>query len=202
MTNKTKLLIALSVFAVLNGVTMPPRDAHADKWVIDGQDEFNALLDSPDWTSSSTDDRTNLYLKDSASGNTIIFKGIKSELSLLGGHITTADNNNNTIVLIDCEVDTTDIPAGGADHVIGGFTGNEYNANNNKVIIKDSRISAHIFGGDSHLGDACNNLIVIDNSEIGHNGKNYSIYGGYAYVHERVCKAGNGCVRILRRPDY
>ena len=48
--------------------------------------------------------------------------------------------------------------------------------------MKDSKISAHIFGGDSHLGDACNNLVVIDNTEIGHNGETYSIYGGYAYV--------------------
>lgn len=124
----------------------------------------------------------NVYLKDSASGNTIIYKGIKSNLSLLGGHITNEDNNNNTLVLIDCNVDTTNLPSGGADHVIGGFTGNDYNANNNTVILKDSKISAHIFGGDSHLGDACNNLVVIDNTEIGHNGETYSIYGGYAYV--------------------
>lgn len=48
--------------------------------------------------------------------------------------------------------------------------------------MKDSKISAHIFGGDSHLGDACNNLVVIDNTKIDHNGETYSIYGGYAYV--------------------
>lgn len=70
----------------------------------------------------------------------------------------------------------------GADHIIGGFTGNEYNdynANNNKVIIVDSKIKAHIFGGDSHYGSAVGNTVVVDNSEID---SGYIIYGGYAYV--------------------
>lgn len=44
MTKKTKLLIALSVFAVLNGATMPPRDAHAADVVIDTQEKFDAII--------------------------------------------------------------------------------------------------------------------------------------------------------------
>ena len=196
MTKKTKLLIALSVFAVLNGMTMSSLDVHAADVVIDTQKEFDELQNNPDWTSSTsstTGNKTNIYLKDSASGNTIVYKDITSKVSLLGGHITTEDNNNNTIVLINCDVDTSGVEGAGsgADHVIGGFTGNDYNANNNKVILKDSKISAHVFGGDSHDGDACGNLVVIDNTEIGHNGKMYSIYGGYAYVPEEKADDDN-----------
>ena len=122
----------------------------------------------------------------SLSGNTIIFKNITSSKSLIAGFGSNGEGetNNNTIVVINSTVDTSELPGAGSggDHIIGGFTGHNYNANNNTVILKDSKISAHIFGGDSHLGDACNNLVVIDNTEIGHNGETYSIYGGYAYV--------------------
>ncbi len=148
------------------------------------------MTTNSDWTSNFDDitqKRTNIYLADSVSGNTIKYEGITSNISLLGGRSNNSHTNNNTIILIECNVDTSEIKSG-EDHIIGGYASNsnnnvnDNNANNNTVILKDSKISANIFGGDSHLGNACNNLVVIDNTKIGHNGKTYSIYGGFAYV--------------------
>ena len=183
MKKSKKIAIILAISATFGGVlSSPPEWTYAADIVIDSQDKFNKIINKQDsnWVigKAKSGEDINVYLKDSASGNTIIYKGIKSNLSLLGGHITNEDNNNNTLVLIDCNVDTTNLPSGGADHVIGGFTGGGNDANNNRVIIKDSTIKAHIFGGDAHNGDACDNLVVIDNSVI----NAYSIYGGFAYV--------------------
>ena len=183
MKKSKKIAIILAISATFGGVlSSPPERTYAADIVIDSQDKFNKIINKQDsnWVigKAKSGEDINVYLKDSASGNTIIYKGIKSNLSLLGGHITNEDNNNNTLVLIDCNVDTTNLPSGGADHVIGGFTGGGNDANNNRVIIKDSTIKAHIFGGDAHNGDACDNLVVIDNSVI----NAYSIYGGFAYV--------------------
>lgn len=184
MKKSKKIAIILAISATFGGVlSSPPERTYAADIVIDSQDKFDAILNNPapDWEigiSDNTKKEINIYLKNSGSDNTIIYKGIDSNLSLLGGHITDKDNNNNTLVLIDCNVDTTNLPSGGTDHVIGGFTGGGNDANNNRVILKDSEIKAHIFGGDAHNGDACNNLVVIDNSVI----NAYSIYGGFAYV--------------------
>lgn len=183
MKKSKKIAIILAISATFGGVlSSPPERTYAADIIIDSQEEFNKIINKQDsnWVigKAKSGEDINVYLKDSASGNTIIYKGIKSNLSLLGGHITNEDNNNNTLVLIDCNVDTTNLPSGGADHVIGGFTGGGNDANNNRVIIKDSTIKAHIFGGDAHNGDACDNLVVIDNSVI----NAYSIYGGFAYV--------------------
>ena len=183
MKKSKKIAIILAISATFGGVlSSPPERTYAADIVIDSQEEFNKIINKQDsnWVigKAKSGEEINVYLKDSASGNTIIYKGIKSNLSLLGGHITDEDNNNNTLVLINCKVDTTNLPSGGADHVIGGFTGGGNDANNNRVILKDSEIKAHIFGGDAHNGDACNNLVVIDNSVI----NAYSIYGGFAYV--------------------
>ena len=184
MKKSKKIAIILAISATFGGVlSSPPERTYAADIVIDSQEEFKAILNNPDpdWVigiSDNTKDKINISLKNSGSDNTIIYKGIDSNLSLLGGHITDEDNNNNTLVLINCNVDTTNLPPGGTDHVIGGFTGGGNDANNNRVILKDSEIKAHIFGGDAHNGDACNNLVVIDNSVI----NAYSIYGGFAYV--------------------
>ena len=183
MKKSKKIAIILAISATFGGVlSSPPERTYAADIIIDSQEEFNKIINKQDsnWVigKAKSGEEINVYLKDSASGNTIIYKGIKSNLSLLGGHITDEDNNNNTLVLINCKVDTTNLPSGGADHVIGGFTGGGNDANNNRVILKDSEIKAHIFGGDAHNGDACNNLVVIDNSVI----NAYSIYGGFAYV--------------------
>ena len=163
-------------------MSSPLERTYAADIVIDSQDKFKALGDDAAWVIRDN----NISPSDSLSGNTIIFKNITSSKSLIAGFGSNGegDTNNNTIVVINSTVDTSELPGAGSggDHIIGGFTGHNYNANNNTVILKDSKISAHIFGGDSHLGDACNNLVVIDNTEIGHNGETYSIYGGYAYV--------------------
>ena len=183
MKKSKKIAIILAISATFGGVlSSQPERTYAADIIIDSQDKFKALGDDAAWVIRDN----NISPSDSLSGNTIIFKNITSSKSLIAGFGSNGegDTNNNTIVVINSTVDTSELPGAGSggDHIIGGFTGHNYNANNNTVILKDSKISAHIFGGDSHLGDACNNLVVIDNTEIGHNGETYSIYGGYAYV--------------------
>ena len=181
MKKSKKIAIILAISATFGGVlSSPPERTYAADIIIDSQDKFNAIESDDAWKTTEN----NISPSDSLAGNTIIFKNITSKKSLIAGFGGSGNTNNNTIIVINSNVDTSEVPeaGSGADHIIGGFTGNDYNANNNTVILKDSKISAHIFGGDSHLGDACNNLVVIDNTEIGHNGKTYSIYGGYAYV--------------------
>ena len=181
MKKSKKIAIILAISATFGGVlSSPPELTYAANIVINSQDKFDAIESDDAWKTTEN----NISPRDSLAGNTIIFKNITSKKSLIAGFGGSGDTDNNTIIVINSNVDTSEVPGAGsgADHIIGGFTGNDYNANNNTVILKDSKISAHIFGGDSHLGDACNNLVVIDNTEIGHNGETYSIYGGYAYV--------------------
>ena len=181
MKKSKKIAIILAISATFGGVlSSPPERTYAADIIIDSQDKFDAIESDDAWKTTEN----NISPRDSLAGNTIIFKNITSKKSLIAGFGGSGDTDNNTIIVINSNVDTSEVPGAGsgADHIIGGFTGNDYNANNNTVILKDSKISAHIFGGDSHLGDACNNLVVIDNTEIGHNGETYSIYGGYAYV--------------------
>lgn len=204
MKKSKKIAIILAISATFGGVlSSPPERTYAADIIIDSQEEFKAILNNPapDWEigiSDNTKKEINIYLKNSGSDNTIIYKEIDSNLSLLGGHITDKDNNNNTLVLIDCNVDTTNLPSGGTDHVIGGFTGSGKTANNNKVILVNSTIKAHVFGGDSHKGDACGNTVIIDNSKIisnseefGTKGKYYQIFGGYAYVVDKANETEN-----------
>ena len=181
MKKSKKIAIILAISATFGGVlSSPPELTYAANIVINSQDKFDAIESDDAWKTTEN----NISPRDSLAGNTIIFKNITSKKSLIAGFGGSGDTDNNTIIVINSNVDTSEVPGAGSggDHIIGGFTGNDYNANNNTVILKDSKISAHIFGGDSHLGDACNNLVVIDNTEIGHNGETYSIYGGYAYV--------------------
>ena len=183
MKKSKKIAIILAISATFGGVlSSPPERTYAADIVIDSKEEFNALGDDAAWV--IRDD--NISPSASLSGNTIIFKNITSSKSLIAGFGSNGegDTNNNTIVVINSTVDTSKLPSAGSggDHIIGGFTGNEYNdynANNNKVIIVDSKIKAHIFGGDSHYGSAVGNTVVVDNSEID---SGYIIYGGYAYV--------------------
>ena len=166
MKRTTKALIALSVFAVFNGLTMPPRDAHADKWVIDGDAAFEALKNDKVWV--ITDKGNAINPNKYSSGNTVIFKDITSEISLRAAYSTTSNVNNNTLVIIDSSVDTSNVAdkGNGGDHIIGGYAGAGDTANNNKVILVNSTVKAPIYGGDSYGGDACGNLVVIDGTTI------------------------------------
>ena len=206
MKKSKKIAIILAISATFGGVlSSPPERTYAADIVIDTQDKFNAIINDPDpdWAigiSDNTKEKINISLKNSGSDNTIIYKGIDSNLSLLGGHITDEDNNNNTLVLINCNVDTTNLPPGGADHIIGGFTGGGNDANNNRVILKDSEIKAHIYGGDSHLGNACGNIVVIDNTTVD---SGYKITGGVSYVpadklKEESCGIANDNTIIIK----
>ena len=194
MTNKTKLLIALSVFAVLNGVTMPPRDAHADKWVIDGQDEFNALLTNGGWN----DESTSMAPKNPVNNNLIIFKGIESANSIYGGWGNEQNSSNNTLIFIDSEIGKDSDKSNWGQ--IGGAwagpfdAGETYNADNNTVIVYDSEIHHAIFGGYSRGGSASGNTVIIAGDSIVHDDDipdtsaenkpvtGQYIYGGYSWL--------------------
>ncbi len=173
MKRTTKALIALSVFAVFSGLTMPPRDAHADKWVIDGDTAFEALENNAEWNYFSSDKEngdSHVELKDKRSNNTVIFKNIKDSKGFgVAGGRGNGDTSNNTLI-----IDNSTITA---NWIEGGYSYNG-NANDNIVVINNSTINAHVYGGDGHLKDAIGNKIIIaGNSDI-----NGTIYGGYAMV--------------------
>ena len=190
MNRSKKLAITLAVLAVLGGsVYIQPEQGFAAEYVIDSQYKFDYINNGNDNNWGVDDNK--IKLNEASSDNTLVFKKITSYKSLIGGYGSlanadgsSADANNNTIVLINSYVDTTDIPGvgSGGNHIIGGFTGHGKDANNNKVILINSEIQAHIFGGDSTEGNACGNTIIIDNSEIISDEREHDIYGGYAFV--------------------
>ena len=189
MTKKTKLLIALSVFAVLNGVTMPPRDAHAAKLVINGQTEFDNLGD--EWNQS------NIALKDSINDNVITFIGIETDKSIYGGWGDQQDSSNNTIIFVNSTIGENSQSSGNWGQIGGAWAGpyganrETYNADNNTVIVYDSTIHHAIFGGYSRGGSASGNTVIIageskilgKNVADGANGvSGQYIYGGYSWL--------------------
>ena len=174
MKRTTKALIVLSVFAVFSGLTMPPRDAHADKWVIDGNDAFIALDGNPDWnyyTSTDSNGDSHVELKGKTSNNTIVFKNIKQDYGVAGGR-GSGETSNNTLI-----IDNSTITA---NWIEGGYSYNG-NANDNTVVINNSTIIAHVYGGDAHHKDAIGNTIII----AGDSDINGNIYGGYSMVPEK-----------------
>lgn len=167
MKKSKKIAIILAISATFGGVlSSPPERTYAADIVIDSQKEFDAIIKNPDpdWSYTAGDC---LYLKEPLSGNTIVFEGIESDVSLDGGRGAGA-TNNNTIIVINSKVN--------ADDVIGGYASGK-EANNNKTIIVNSTINANVFGGDSHYNDASGNTVVISNSTVVG-----QIFGGYAYV--------------------
>ena len=171
MKKSKKIAIILAISATFGGVlSSPPERTYAADIVIDSQEEFYAIIKNPDpdWSYTAGDC---LYLKAPVYDNTIIFEGITSDISLAGGRGTAADNNNNTIILLNSNVNAND--------VIGGYASEGKDANNNKVIFVNSEINAHVFGGDSHKGNACGNTVIIDKTNII---GEHEIYGGFAYV--------------------
>ena len=172
MKRTTKALIALSVFAVFSGLTMPPRDAHADKWVIDGDAAFEALKDNDEWNHFYTDPTSDNHveLKGKTSDNTIVFKNIEQNYSVAGGR-GSGKTSNNTLIIDNSTIN--------AKWIEGGYSYND-NANDNTVVINNSTINAQVFGGDAHHEDAIGNTIII----AGDSDINGNIYGGYSMVPE------------------
>ena len=172
MKRTTKALIALSVFAVFSGLTMPPRDAHADKWVIDGDTAFEALKNNDEWNHFYNDDTSDNHveLKDKTSNNTIVFKNIKQDYGVAGGR-GNGDTSNNTLIIDNSTIN--------AKWIEGGYSYNG-NANDNTVVINNSTINAHVYGGDAHHQNAIGNKIII----AGDSDINGNIYGGYSMVPE------------------
>ena len=174
MKRTTKALIALSVFAVFSGLTMPPRDAHAAEWVIDGNAEFEALKNNDEWlytASANPNGDSHVELKGKPSNNTIVFKNIVQEIGVAGGR-GNGDTSNNTLI-----IDNSTITA---NWIEGGYSYNG-NANDNTVVINNSTIIAHVYGGDAHHKDAIGNTIII----AGDSDINGNIYGGYSMVPEK-----------------
>ena len=178
MKRTTKALIALSVFAVFSGLTMPLRDAHAADVVIDTQEEFDALQTNPDW---DFENYVGYYLNDSSSDNVITYENINADVGLVGGWSNEKASNNNTLIVKNSTI-TKNTDVNVSNHIIGGFSTVNVeggrDANNNKVIIDNSEIKADVFGGRSdYYGDASNNTVVISNSEVAG-----VIYGGHATI--------------------
>ena len=180
MNRSKKLAITLAVLAALGGSSyIQPEQAFAAEYVIDGDMEFEALKSNDDW--DITDKGNAINPNKSSFNNSVVFKNITQKMSLRAGYSTNSNVNNNTLVIINSNIDTSSVAdaGSGGDHIAGGFASEGYNANKNKVILKDSIVKAYIYGGDSYGGDACGNIVVIDNTTI--EGK-YRIYGGYTYV--------------------
>ncbi len=82
MKKSKKIAIILAISATFGGVlSSPPERTYAADIVIDSQDKFDAILNNPapDWEigiSDNTKKEINIYLKNSGSDNTIIYKGI------------------------------------------------------------------------------------------------------------------------------
>ena len=172
MKRTTKALIALSVFAVFSGLTMPPRDAHADKWVIDGDTAFEALKNNDEWNHfyKDTTSDNHVEIKGQTSNNTIVFKNIKQDYGVAGGR-GSGETSNNTLIIDNSTIN--------AKWIEGGYSYNG-NANDNTVVINNSTINAHVYGGDAHHKDAIGNTIII----AGDSDINGNIYGGYSMVPE------------------
>ena len=192
MNRDKKLAITLAVLAVLGGsVYVQPEQGFAAEYVIDGNTAFNNLGD--EWREDS-----NIALKNSVNDNVIIIKNVTTKKSIYGGWGDKENSSNNTLIFIDSEI------GNGSDKSnwgqIGGAwagpyeSGKTYHADNNTVIVYDSKIHHAIFGGYSRGGSASGNTIVIAGNSIvyGENIRDNSgkdepvsgqyIYGGYSWL--------------------
>lgn len=179
MTKKTKLLIALSVFAVLNGVTMPPQDAHAAKLVINGQTEFDNLGD--EWFNTS---KTQLYPHEESNDNYIFIENANINQGIRGAY-QNADVNGNKVYLKNVTI---------SGQVYGGWSNTvdkdseKYTASNNVVIIDGGEINNTIVGGYSLRGDVIGNTVILKgDAKICANADDDTIktvYGGFSYSPE------------------
>ena len=192
MNRSKKLAITLAVLAALGGcVYVQPEQAFAAEYVIDGNTAFNNLGD--EWREDS-----NIALKNSANDNVIIIKNVTTKNSIYGGWGDKENSSNNTLIFIDSEIGNGSDKSnwgqiGGA--WAGPYDPNEpkktYNADNNKVIVYDSKIHHAIFGGYSRGGSASGNTVIIaGNSEIlgedippiTNPTSGQYIYGGYSWL--------------------
>ena len=179
MTNKTKLLIALSVFAVLNGVTMPPRDAHAAELVINGQTEFDELGD--EWFNTS---KSQLYPREDSNNNYIFIENANINQGIRGAY-QNANVNGNKVYLKNVTI---------SGQVYGGWSNTvdkyseKYTASNNVVIIDGGEINNTIVGGYSLRGDVIGNTVILKgDAKICANADDDTIktvYGGFSYSPE------------------
>ena len=197
MNRSKKLAITLAVLAALGGSAyIQPEQGFAAEYVIDGNTAFNNLGD--EWREDS-----NIALKNSVNDNVIIIKNVTTEKSIYGGWGDKENSSNNTLIFIDSEIGNGSDKSnwgqiGGA--WAGPYDPNDpqktYNADNNKVIVYDSKIHHAIFGGYSRGGSASGNTIVIagnsivygddipDNSGADESVSGQYIYGGYSWLSE------------------
>ena len=99
MNRSKKLAITLAVLAALGGsVYVQPEQAFAAEYVIDGDDEFEALEYNDEWTKH--DPTNSLFLDKSKSNNIIVFENITNDkYELSGGRGHAAETSNNTLVV-------------------------------------------------------------------------------------------------------
>ena len=197
MNRSKKLAITLAVLAALGGsVYVQPEQGFAAEYVITG-DEINHLGD--EWR----DESTSIALKNSVNDNVIIFKGVKSANSIYGGWGDRENSSNNTLIFINSEIGKDSDKSNWGQ--IGGAwagpyeSGKTYHADNNTVIVYDSKIHHAIFGGYSRGGSASGNTIVIAGNSIvygknipDNSGKNEPVSGQYIYGGYSWLSATNG----------
>lgn len=85
-----------------------------------------------------------------------------------GGYVSQGSANYNSVI-----INSIDGIDGYYSYIYGGYVNDNGSANNNIVIVNDSRVN-EIYGGDALQG-ACDNSVIVYSSEIKRN-----IYGGYA----------------------
>ena len=180
MNRNKKLAITLAVLAVLGGsVYVQPEQGFAANVVIDGNDEFQAIIKNPgsDWEYRS-DGKGALFLKNSKSDNTVIVENVTNGISIAGGRGSDVETSNNTLIINKSSINGNVF--GGFSYEPNGYPGYYagHNANNNTLIIKDSKIVGNAFGGDSQHGDASGNTVII----CGESSVEGIIYGGITLI--------------------
>ena len=180
MKRTTKALIALSVFAVFSGLTMPPRDAHADKLIVNNQDEFNNI--GEEWLSSSG---SIIYNREELDGNYVYIANANIDKGIRVTYAN-ADVSNNFLYVKDS---TT------YDQIYGGWSNSadanspHYTASNNTVVIDGGNINGTIVGGYSLRGDVIGNTVILKGdakiyTDDKGTGGVKTVYGGFSYCPE------------------
>ena len=184
MNRSKKIAITLAVLAALGGSSyIQPEQAFAAEYVIDGQDEFDALAEKIEWSDSGS-----VYLMNSSSGNTITFKDIKTFKDINGGRTDSGNVENNTLILTNGTIIKDNPSDIGTGQIFGGYTKNGDAINNTVIINGSSETHSGIYGGDSVSGgNAIGNTVIIEgNAKISGMTSTQYIYGGFSYIGEQT----------------
>ena len=199
MKKSRKAAILLRSLAILGALNSLP-NVHAAEYVIDGQDEFDALAEKIEWSDSGS-----VYLMNSSSGNTITFKDIKTFKDINGGRTDSGNVENNTLILTNGTIIKDNPSDIGTGQIFGGYTKNGDAINNTVIINGNSETHSGIYGGDSVSGDdAIGNTVIIEgNAKIYGMTSTQYIYGGFSFINngETGGRVENNTVIIRENAD-